>query len=354
MGLDHNYDGLNGENMATIYKRGKYYWVAYKDRTGRRVQKSTKLSDKTAATVIKKHYDAVEKSYQLLGTPLQQAIKFSDWFDEYMRLREYRRAKKTLSGDREAYKSLCEYLIDDRYLNDIMTSDVENWYTHLLTNKATGTANCRLRHIKTMFNMAVKKNYIHKSPCDIEKARETVNKVRSLTQSEVQILLGCMPAVWQDLIKVALYTGARAGELGRLKKKDIDLELQSITISSNPTNPTKSRKFRVIPLPQVSIDFFKKIIEQHKKEYLLLNNKGNPWQSDWITHGFPKYSKKSGVLCTFHDLRRTYGAWLVINGADLVTVQENLGHSDITITRNHYIHLMMDHKKAQVDKLPKI
>lgn len=340
--------------MATIYKRGKYYWVSYKDRNGRRIQESTKLGDKAAAMCIKKHYDAVEKSYQLMGTPLQQAIKFSDWFSQYVRLRENRLAKKTLAGDREAYKSFCAYLSKDKFLNDITTNDIEEWYNQLLKEKATGTANCRLRHIKTLFNMAVKKKYIQQSPCDIEKARETVNKIRTLTESEVQILLQCMPEEWKHLVKISLYTGARAGELARFKKKDVDLKRQTITIESVPENPTKSKKFRVVPLPIVSLDLFQKIITLHKNEYLLLNKKNNPWVVDWITHGFSKYSKLSGVGCTFHDFRRTYGGWLVMSGADLVTVQENLGHSDISTTRKHYIHLMMDHKKAQVDRLPKI
>lgn len=163
-----------------------------------------------------------------------------------------------------------------------------------------------------------------------------------------------MPARAWPLVKVSLYTGARAGELTRLKKNDVDLKQQTVTITSVPENPTKSKKFRVVPLPVASLDVFKEILSLHQSNYLLLNKKGNPWNVDWISHGFTKYSKLSGVKCTFHDFRRTYGAWLIMNGADLVTVQENLGHSDITTTRKHYIFLMMDHKKAQVDKLPKI
>ena len=341
--------------MATIYKRGKYYWVAYKDRNGRRIQESTKLTDQKAAMCIKRHYDAVEKSYSLMGTPLQRAIKYSDWFNEYIRLRERRRAKKTITNDRLAFKSLFEFLGRDKYLNEIDENDIEQWYNQLLKTKATATANCRLRHITTLFNSAVKKHYIDQSPSsNIDKARENKNKIRSLTHDEVQSLLKCMPDAWRNLSKVALYTGARESELCCLEKRDLDLSLQTITITSYPENPTKSKKFRVVPLPESSIDFFEEIFHLHKKKYLLLNRKGSQWKKDWISHGFAKYSKLSGVNCIFHDLRRTYGAWLIINGADLVTVQENLGHSDITVTRNHYIHLMMDHKKSQVDKLPKI
>ena len=310
--------------MATIYKRGKYYWVSYKDRNGRRVQESTKLTDQTAALVIKKHYDTVEKSYYLTGTPLQQAIKLHDYFDEYIRLRKPRRAKKTITNDKLAFNSLVDFL-GNKYLDEIKENDIELWYDKLLKEKATATANCRLRHLNTFFNSAVKKKYILQSPClNVDKVKETINKIRSLTQAEVKLLLECMPVVWQNIVKVALYTGARAGEICRMKKKDVDLNLKTITITSKPNNPTKSKKFRVVPLPESSIDFFQNILNLHGNKKLLLNTRGKPCSIDFLGHGFSKYSKLSGVNCLFHDLRRTYGAWLIINGADLVTVQENL------------------------------
>ena len=295
--------------MATIYKRGKYYWVSYKDRNGRRIQESTKLGDKAAAVCIKKHYDAVEKSYCLVGTPLQQAIRFSDWFNEYIQLREHRRAKKTIANDKLAYNSLLKYLNGDKYLNEIKENDIDQWYNELLKVKATATANCRLRHIHAFFNQAVKKKYIHESPCNnIDKAKETLNKVRVLSEPEVQILLACMTPAWQNLVKVALYTGARAGEICQFKKKDVDLVQQTITVSSSPTNPTKSKKFRVVPFPRASLDFFCEIMELHKKRYLLLNNKGDPWLVDWVTHGFAKFSKN-----------------LVLNALFMICV-EHMGH----------------------------
>ncbi len=161
--------------MATIYKRGKYYWVAYKDRNGRRIQESTKLTDQKAAMCIKRHYDAVEKSYALVGTPLQRAIKFSDWFQEYLRFRENRRAKKTIHTDQLSYNSLFSFLGSDQYLDKIKENHIEQWYSHLLKKNSTATANCYFRHIRTCFNTAVKKNYIHKSPCaDISLAKESI------------------------------------------------------------------------------------------------------------------------------------------------------------------------------------
>lgn len=76
---------------------------------------------------------------------------------------------------------------------------------------------------------------------------------------------------------------------------------------------------------------------------------------DWIAHGFVRIAKKAGLDgFTFHDLRRTYGAWLVMAGADLVTVKDNLGHSSINITIEHYAHIMIEHRATQTNRLPKL
>lgn len=341
--------------MATIYKRNKYWWVSYKDRTGRRITQSTKLTDKTSANVIKKHYDTVEKSYCLTNTPLQHAIRLSDWYAEYIRLREPRHPKSTIKNDRLAYKSLITFLNTDKYLNDIKEGDLENWYNHLLKTSATATANCRFRHLKTLFNTAVKKNYLIKSPCEqIATVKETTNKIRVLSQDEIKLLFDSMAESFKQYVRVGLYTGCRVSEICRLKKQDIDLERHTITVTSNQLNPTKSKKFRVIPIPDHSIDFFKRLLESNRTPYLLVNNQNNQCKPDWITRQFSKYANQAAIDCTYHDLRRTYGAWLIMGGADIITVQENLGHSDISVTRKHYLHLTIDHKKEQVNKLPEI
>ena len=43
-----------------------------------------------------------------------------------------------------------------------------------------------------------------------------------------------------------------------------------------------------------------------------------------------------------------------MNGVDLVTVQENLGHSDIKVTIKHYMHLVLGHRAEQTDKFPDV
>jgi len=337
--------------LATIYKRGRYYWIAYRNRNGQRIQESTGQTDKAAANILKKHYDRLEKSYPLSGTPLQNAIRLSEYLREYLELRKNRVSGKTTERDRQAIESLMNSA-GDIFLSRIRAEHIEKWLSELLKTRKPATANCLLRHTKTFFNYAVKLNYIKDNPTkEIKAIREPEKAVRILTQSEVQDLLQVMPEAWQDLIRVALATGARSGELCRLEKRDINIDEGYIVIRSTAENPTKNRKSRTVPIPNNYIDVFLKLTGIADR-FLLTTAAGSQWTVNHITKGFRKYSKKAKIACTFHDLRRTYGGWLVMSGADLVTVQQNLGHSSITVTVKHYSQVLITHRKKQVDKLP--
>jgi integrase len=340
--------------MATIYKRGKYYWVAYRDRNGRRVQKSTKQTDGKAAAVIKRHYDAVEKSYHLTGTPLQKSISFAGYRHEYTQRRKGRVADSTLARERQALDSLPEPVKKKR-LPAITAGDIEIWYSGLIQSRSQATANCLYRHVKAFFNAAVQDEYLTKSPCQIRKVREAVPVIRILTRQEADDILNFLPEHMADAVRAALYTGARAGELCRIKKEDADTDQQTVTIHSTADNPTKSRKARVIPIPGSSAEFFRNLKSKNPQSPYLLNNAGGkPWKMQWLSKNFTRWMQKKGMECSFHDLRRTYGAWLVMAGADLITVQKNLGHSDISVTVKHYADIAMKHRKEQVDRLPEL
>ena len=336
--------------MATKYKRGKIWHVSWTDkRTGRRIRESTGLTDKESAERLRRHYEAEEKAFRLHGTPLQRPIRFDDFRAEYLLIRTNRKAFKTLEADRNALNSL-QKAIGNPYLDRITVADMEKWYDSILSTRSVATANTYFRHIRTFFNSAVGKKYLSESPCKIDLAQEPESQIRILSENEVARLLDIMPNAWQNITRIALYTGARLSELIRLKKSDVDLLRGCVTIHSTNDNPTKTKRFRVIPVPDVSLDLFREL--RSGSDPLLKTANGHAWKRDWVSHGFVRYAKKARIECSFHDLRKTYGAWLVMNGADLVTVKENMGHSDISVTIKHYVHLMMEHKKKQVNRLP--
>ncbi|MCD6256016.1 MAG: site-specific integrase, partial [Deltaproteobacteria bacterium] len=85
-------------------------------------------------------------------------------------------------------------------------------------------------------------------------------------------------------------------------------------------------------------------------EYVFVNPKtGRPY--DDLKRSFKTALKRAGIEdFTFHDLRHTFASHLVMNGVDLMTVKELLGHKDIKMTMR-YSHLSPDHKRVAVKRI---
>lgn len=335
--------------MATLYKRGNVWWIGYKENNQMKYI-STKQTDKENAKRLLKHYEAIEKADYLIGTPLHR-ITLAQWRDKYLELRKTTISKATYHKDILAIKSLLTVFSETTQLENV--KDLRNWYVKYSENHAVASANSYFRHLKIFFNAAIKAGHIKDNPCkSIKPHRENESIGKTLNRQEINKILDYFndkPA-WLNLIKTALYIGARSGELCRLTVKDIDLENRTVLIRSETNNPTKNHKTRIVPIPIAAIVFFKELV-RNKKDLLLLNSSNEQWQVDWISHGFKEHMDKLEISCTFHDLRKTYGAWLIMNGADLVTVKDNMGHSTITVTVKHYAHLLIEHRSAQTDKL---
>jgi site-specific recombinase XerD len=70
-----------------------------------------------------------------------------------------------------------------------------------------------------------------------------------------------------------------------------------------------------------------------------------------VKRGFWAALRRSGIeKCQLHDLRDTFATRLVMTGVDIVTVQELMGHKDITMTKR-YSHPTPEHKKQAVERL---
>ena len=83
--------------------------------------------------------------------------------------------------------------------------------------------------------------------------------------------------------------------------------------------------------------------------YVFWHDNGKPY--DDIKHSFNKVLKRAGIkdFC-FHDLRHTFASWLVMQGIDLTTVKELLGHKSISMTLR-YSHLAPSHKQKAIEAL---
>src|SRR6266478_5612413 len=149
----------------------------------------------------------------------------------------------------------------------------------------------------------------------------------------------------QDIALFALNTGLRIGEILSLKWEGVDLEKNLLTVFAD-----KTHKIRPVPINSEArrvLDFW---TLGRKNEFVFYNHEtGKPFVD--LKTGFALACRKAGIKgVTWHTLRHTFPSRLLERGADIVTVQQLLGHSTVTVTMR-YTHTNLDSKRNAVAKL---
>lgn len=153
-----------------------------------------------------------------------------------------------------------------------------------------------------------------------------------LTPAQVQKLAEHCPESVQAAIWIALYTGARRGEILAMKPEDVGRN----TLTIHAQN-TKTLRSRVIPIVKPLRPWLKHLPLPYK------NFEG-------LKTGFQRGRTAAGMEhVNFHDLRHSCASMLVASGADLYTVSKILGHSTITTTQR-YSHLQVKQQRAALVK----
>ncbi len=153
---------------------------------------------------------------------------------------------------------------------------------------------------------------------------------------------------------VAIYTGARAGELAGMEWSDVDFENRLITIQRSFDGPTKGDDTRHVPILDVLLPHLRRWRLEHPGRLVFTNRDGRMLQPaarvfQEVLHrvldrgGFPKIIRggKERRYIHFHDLRHTFASHWVMKGGDIFKLQKILGHKSIAMTMR-YAHLAPD------------
>ena len=169
---------------------------------------------------------------------------------------------------------------------------------------------------------------------------------------------------------ISLYSGIRIGELCALRWEDVDFKKNSLTINKTIqrvyikdknkniskviiTTPKTKNANREIPINKDFLEILKKV-KSEKKNYILTGN-----EKYIEPRTYRKYFNK--VLdelkikhFNFHSLRHTFATNCISLGVDYKTVSELLGHANVNITLNLYVHPRYSQKKKCIDLVCKV
>lgn len=238
-----------------------------------------------------------------------------------------------------------------------ITSTVLNSYVLYMERKnfAASSISRSIASIRAFFQYLTNKYGWKENPAEKLKAPKIEKRMPGiLTIEEVDLLLkqpkGNTAKGIRDraMLELLYATGIRVSELISLKVKDINLKLGYLTCSGG-------EKERVIPFGITA----KQAVEQYmegardqllgdqESDFLFLNCSGKSMSRQGFWKVLKGYASSAGIQqdITPHTLRHSFAAHLVQNGADLKSVQEMMGHSDISTTQiymNMNIHKIRD------------
>ncbi|MCR5626194.1 MAG: site-specific tyrosine recombinase XerD [Lachnospiraceae bacterium] len=227
---------------------------------------------------------------------------------------------------------------------DVKESDLTAYVMDLeKKNFTAATVSRNIASIKALFHYLLKEGKVTDNPSENLKSPKIVKKVPKILSTEEVIRLldqpkGDTPKDLRDkaMLELLYATGMRVTELISLKVQDVNLTMSYIDCHD-------ANKDRVIPfgvearlaLMNYLANSREAMVEDKTEQALFVNCSGVPMSRQGFWKLIKYYAKKAGIKddITPHTLRHSFAAHLVENGADLRSVQEMLGHSDISTTQ---------------------
>lgn len=257
--------------------------------------------------------------------------------------------KRSWRDDLQRWQKHIEPHLSDKAMDRITPSEIQEIVDGLRqTTKPNGelyapaTVKQVLVLVKRVYNWAIERDlYKGTNPCrsiSIPRFDNTISNPLTLEQLRT---LNSVLNDWKNervvlVVRFALFSGKRLGEILDLTWDDIDFERQFITYRGVNT---KNRTSQVLPYNNGCEQILTRAMELKISKYVFPSNTGayyyNCFKDSW-----KRIRKKAGIAVRFHDLRHTYASYLASSGkVDIYTLTNLLGHKTISMTQR-YAHLI--------------
>ena len=212
---------------------------------------------------------------------------------------------------------------------------VEHQHQH---DRSWATINRRLNALKHFFDFCLEQQLVSGNPV---KPSHFVRRGRplpkALSREQVQRLFAQIDhPMDRALFLVMLRGGLRVSEVAHLKLEQIDWEQQALHIVQG-----KGRKDRRVYLSPDALTSLQQCVAQHPGEraqgYVFWNRKrsSQPLSIKAIQKKMERYAKAAGIPASCHSLRHTFASNLLEHGAEVVTIRDFLGHSQIASSERY-------------------
>lgn len=255
--------------------------------------------------------------------------------EKYMAQRIQERKQPPFHG-----KSLSSFTQEER------KARISAWVAANTRTVSKAYTNREVSCLRKILNKAVEWKVIPTNPlCGIKlfDEREFIRK-RYLKPDEIRLLLSCCTPVVRDIVTFALYTGRRKGEILGMRWQDVDLENGYVYYPK-----TKKKEPDQVAIPLRARQLLKRLMSEPHGEFVFQKRRGEGPIAQ-ISSQFVKACERAAIKdFRFHDLRHTAVSYMMMNGIDLKTIAELVGHTNAEMVDQRYGHLSPDHKRSATE-----
>jgi len=278
-------------------------------------------------------------------------------FTEYL-LIDKKYSENTINSYKNDLKKFQNYFINTT-IDNINEQKIKEYLKNLSKeNNETKTISHNISTLRSFYKFLLIEKKINKNPMEwieLPKIKKTLPKTLSIDDINKLLdfkLKDSFSYRNKAMLELMYSSGLRVSELVNVKINDIDNELCVIRVMG------KGNKERIIPIGDYAIKYIdiyskehrNKLIKKQYNDYLFLNNHGKKMTRQGFFKIIKNIAKIQNIKTEFspHTLRHSFATHLLNGGADLRSIQEMLGHSDISTTQI-YTHVSKELLKENYD-----
>lgn len=275
----------------------------------------------------------------------------------------------------DRYKYNIKELLGNMIISEVKPMHCQNIINNMISKGYAAASMTQTRiTLYTMFAAAEENEIIIKNPVtkSVKCPKHRKKNVRVLTIEEQEAFLEvAKKSSYCRQYQFILQTGLRIGELIGLKWEDINFEKKTISVQRSVkfhtrenftvSEPKSMAGYRIIPLTDSAYNILKEIKNERKKEavisfefndYVFLNKQGKPTTNIVYNNNLRRLCKRAKIeTISVHTLRHTFATRCIEANMRPKTLQEILGHSNISITMDLYVHVTEEAKEQEIQKL---
>ncbi|MDH4083481.1 MAG: tyrosine-type recombinase/integrase [Nitrospira sp.] len=320
-----------------LVKRNHVWWMSFMYQ-GRQVRRSTGTTDKRLAESILCKVKVQIAEGQFFERHEDVERTFQEMMDRYVHERAVMKAPKSRVRDRAALNHLLP-VFGNKVLAEISPKLLAAYKAQRrMEHAAPATINKELQLVRHAFNLAMREwEWCRENPMHRVSMEPVRNEVdRWLAANEEKRLLAASSPWLQEIIRFALNTGMRQGEILNLLWQDVDFTRGTLIVMKS-----KNGTRRTIPLNSTVYELLaaKQAVTGASSGPVFKTPLGNMLQVRFLVREFCEARDRAGIPdFRFHDMRHTFATRLVQRGIDLYKVQRLLGHKTGTMTQRYAHH----------------